>query len=136
MNNTPNATLIPVKFRVVRELATEELKHQASLIRRDLDAIGAKYIEHLESKNNALFCRLGIIKREEIPSLETVVQGWKSDWKNASWIEWSTPMHILNRTISDWWSDLTFFSNLPESRDDDIMYLSIADAKLIKYRES
>lgn len=136
MNNTPNATLIPVKFRVVRELATEELKHRASRIRRDLDAIGAKYIEQLESKNNTLFRRLGIIKRKEIPSLETVVQGWKSDWKDARWIEWSTPMHILNRTISDWWSDLTFFSNLPESRDDDIMYLSIADAKLIKYCES
>lgn len=130
-----NATLIPVKIRVVRELAVRALKNQESYIHRDLAEAGRKHIEQLKQANNSRLRRLGILKPVEIPTLESVVQGWKEEWKQNR-LDWDHPAErILRRVISSWWRRLQLFSKLPESQDEEIMYLSVEDAELLEYTE-
>lgn len=126
----PNATIIPVKIRVVRELAKKTLQEQESYIHRDLAEAGRRYISRLEADNNTLLRRWKILPKKKIPTLESVVQGWKAEWKNDC-LDSLYVNEILNRVISSWWSRLLIFSKLPESKDDEIMYLSTADAELI-----
>ena len=130
-----NATLIPVKIRVVRELAVRSLKNQESYIHRDLAEAGRQHIEQLKQANNSRLRRLGILKPVEIPTLESVVQGWKAEWKQNR-LDWDHPAErILRRIISSWWRRLQLFSKLPESQDDETMYLSVTDAELLEYTE-
>lgn len=130
-----NATLIPVKIRVVRELAVRALKNQESYIHRDLAEAGRQHIEELKQTNNSRLRRLGILKPVEIPTLESVVQGWKAEWKENR-LDWDHPAdRILRRVISSWWRRLQLFSKLPESQDEEIMYLSVEDAELLEYTE-
>lgn len=130
-----NATLIPVKIRVVRELAVRSLKNQESYFHRDLAEVGRKHIEQLKQANNSRLRSLGILKPVEIPTLETVVQGYKAEWTQNR-LDWNHPAErILRRVISSWWRRLQLFSKLPESQDEEIMYLSVEDAELLEYTE-
>ena len=129
----PTSSLIPVKVRIVRALAQIVLEEQQSFIHRDLAAKGRKQIAFLEEENKSLFRRIGLRKKLEIPTLEQVVQGWKEEWKKNELDMWHPASAILDRVVSKWWKRLELLSKLPESKDEEIMYLSTADADLIDF---
>jgi hypothetical protein len=126
-----NSTLIPVKIRVVRELAKITLKEQESLIHRDLADKGRLHIAFLEDSNKSFLRRTGLLKKVEIPTLEQVVQGWKAEWKKNQLDIFHPASMILDRVVSKWWQRLQLFSKLSELKDDEVMYISTADAELI-----
>lgn len=126
-----NNTVIPFKIHWVRQRAVQVLKDQESYIHRDLAEAGRQHIEQLKQANNSWLRRLGILRPVEIPTLESVVQGWKAEWKENR-LDWDHPAEqILRRIISSWWRRLQLFSKLPESQDDETMYLSVRDVELL-----
>jgi hypothetical protein len=132
-----NSSLIPVKIRKVRTLAQNRLNEQRSRYHRDINDEARKYIAHIKEENKGKLFFFFEKKPLPVPPVKQVIEEWTERWNKGVLSSTKAPESevywIMSRTQAEWWTKITQLSKLPENQNEDTMYLSVADAELIKY---
>lgn len=126
-----NASTIPVKVKIVRECARIEREFEPQRLKDDLILLSHKIESRVIDENNSWFRRT-FGKQVPVPSPSKLVEQWYLDFNNGKMITDTAPGWEFNRVRTGWWQRLKQFVALPAETDDDVMMLSIEDAKLIE----
>ena len=129
-----NASTIPVKVSVVKKLAKLERDFQLTCLRTAVLNVAKDFQAYALRKNKGWWARM-TGKFEDVPIPDELADKWYAEFE-AGKLHWeSAPGWKFQRTKSEWWQRLKFLEALPEETEDEIMMLSIEDAKLVRLNE-
>lgn len=130
---------IPVKIKIVRECA--KARKQVALKKLDdkLAKLAQEEIEYImKARASPVFNWFVLRKKVTVPTptptVEELVSMWKSEFKNEALHPMTRPWFALHNVLkSDWWANIDALSQLPEIMDEEVMYLTISDARLLGF---
>ena len=128
---------IPVKIKIVRECA--KARKQVLLKKLDDELVKlaqAKIEQSAKARAARVFNWFGLSKRttDPIPTVEELVSVWKSEFKNGTLHPMTPPWWAHYHVVkSEQWSNIVTLSQLPEIMDEEVMHLTISDARMLKF---
>jgi hypothetical protein len=128
-----SASTIPVKVKHVRECAKVNLQARLERIYDELAVRAEQHIKRTNAENRCIFRRLGWSKKLDVPTVEQLVSKWKEEYANGTLPHMTEQWWAYSRTDSDWWRRIETLSTLPESKDEEVMNLSIDDVRIIGF---
>lgn len=130
-----NSTTFPAKIQDVRSAAASRLAERKNKLAENLRALAEADIKRIEEENknkNSLFCRLGISKRSEVPTVDALLAKWQKEFDDGTLVHMSRPYWEYFVIDTDWWRRNQTLCYI-HGEDDTIINLSIEDAQLIQY---
>ena len=136
MTTEISTSCITCKVKHVRAVARLNLAARWAWIDEELRKAAEKQILFIEEQNKTLFRRLGWTKKIEVPDVETLIATWKQEHSEDKLDRYTSQWWAVYHTQSYWWKTIEALSTLPESMDEDLMQLSIDDARTINFNEN
>lgn len=129
----PQATVMPLTVKVVRECATKTLNQQRRFLDESLREVARSYNVRAELHNASRWTRFFRQEQWELLAVDEVIETWKK-----MWISGEMPGDHIARpefwvTRTGWWKRLKQFEALPTADDDVTMQVSVEDLDLIDY---
>lgn len=131
---------IPVKIKIVRECANARKQVLLKKLDDELAKLAQEKIERIEQSVKArasqVFNWFGLSKRttDPTPTVEELVSMWKSEFRNGTLHPMTSPWWVHHNVVkSEQWSNIVTLSQLPEIMDEEVMHLTISDARMLKF---
>jgi hypothetical protein len=127
-----NASVIPVKVKIVKECARIEREFQLTKLRTDVLNLAKDIVEATIAENRGWWRRT-FGKQLEVPDPTALADKWYAEHAEGKLYWESNAGWKFARVKTGWWQRLKQLEALPEETENEVMMLSLEDAKLIEF---